>query len=179
MNELRRSKGKSTVFVTFSIAVIAQGYATYCTPQNELTPQDSDLSPSYSYQNFVKRYNSGEVMVLVAFSGGGTRAAAFAYGVMEGMRDQPLESQSHDVSFLNEVDNIYLRYRAEALLLLNMGFMEISCLLTLNKSYIYNNMTTSLLQRFLTQTFWFSSSGIMDEAITYYHEEIFKRCSVR
>lgn len=85
---------KSTVFVTLGITAILQGCATYGTPQNKPTHQDSDLSQSYSYQNSVKRYNSGEVMVLVAFSGGGTRAAAFAYGVMEGMRDQPLESGS-------------------------------------------------------------------------------------
>ncbi|WP_117234271.1 patatin-like phospholipase family protein [Vibrio maerlii] len=164
---------KSTVFVTLGITAILQGCATYGTPQNKPTLQDSDLSQSYSYQNSVKRYNSGEVMVLVAFSGGGTRAAAFAYGVMEGMRDQPLESQSYDVSFLDEVDNIS-SVSGGSFTAAYYGLYGDKLFTDFEQEFLYNDVTTSLLQRFLTPTLWFSSSGITDEAITYYQEELFK-----
>jgi NTE family protein len=43
-------------------------------------------------------------VVVLTFSGGGTRAAAFAYGVMEGLRDSPVKGEKQDNSLLDEVE---------------------------------------------------------------------------
>ena len=48
----------------------------------------------------------GDVLAFVAFSGGGTRAAAFAYGVMEELRDTQIVSGGEIKSLLDEVDGI-------------------------------------------------------------------------
>jgi len=50
--------------------------------------------------------NTDELFVCLAFSGGGTRAAALAYGVMEELRKTPIKVQGVEKSLLDEVDVI-------------------------------------------------------------------------
>lgn len=52
--------------------------------------------------------NTDKVFVVLAFSGGGTRAAAFAYGVLQGLRDTPIggTGESPTYRLLDEVDMI-------------------------------------------------------------------------
>ncbi|MBI2525945.1 MAG: patatin-like phospholipase family protein [Candidatus Rokubacteria bacterium] len=46
-----------------------------------------DGTSGYRYDTLSKDGNGDELFVVLAFSGGGTRAAAFSYGVMEALRD--------------------------------------------------------------------------------------------
>ena len=49
---------------------------------------------------------SPDLLVLVAFSGGGTRAAAFAYGVLKSLADTEVTTENGQRSLLHEVDVI-------------------------------------------------------------------------
>jgi NTE family protein len=48
----------------------------------------------------------GDTFVVLAFSGGGTRAAAFSYGVLEKLRDTPVTIDGKSVSLLHRVNVI-------------------------------------------------------------------------
>jgi NTE family protein len=48
--------------------------------------------------------NNPDALVLLAFSGGGTRAAALSYGVLEELRRTPIVVNGHQHSMLDEVD---------------------------------------------------------------------------
>ena len=48
----------------------------------------------------------GDVFIVLAFSGGGTRSAAFAYGVLEGLRDTTVQIHGRRTRLLDEVDVI-------------------------------------------------------------------------
>lgn len=50
--------------------------------------------------------NAEDVFVVLAFSGGGTRSAAFAYGVLEKLRDTPVAVHGQPGRLLDEVDVI-------------------------------------------------------------------------
>lgn len=50
--------------------------------------------------------NSDSLFICLAFSGGGTRAAAFAYGVLEKLRSTPISWEGKTRSLLDEVDCI-------------------------------------------------------------------------
>ena len=43
-------------------------------------------------------------LVLVALSGGGKRSAAFAFGVLRGMRDIPVRPEARNSTLLDEID---------------------------------------------------------------------------
>jgi NTE family protein len=50
--------------------------------------------------------NNPDALLLLAFSGGGTRAAALSYGVLEELRRTPIVVKGHQHSLLDEVDLI-------------------------------------------------------------------------
>ena len=63
-------------------------------------------TPGYALQNLSAHYNSDSLTVLLALSGGGYRAAAMSYAVMEVLRDTTIQWDGHTRSLLQEVDII-------------------------------------------------------------------------
>jgi len=64
--------------------------------------------PAYGYRTIdtVQRREPGRTIVYLAFSGGGTRAAAFAYGVLEELQNTPIVVDGEPKTLLDEVDTI-------------------------------------------------------------------------
>ena len=65
-----------------------------------------DPSAGYRFDRLERGSNSDELFVILAFSGGGTRAAALSYGVLEALRDTRIQWKNRKVSLLDEVDVI-------------------------------------------------------------------------
>src|SRR5437773_9227176 len=66
-----------------------------------------DLNTGYTYQTRQKHFRSQENLVVLAFSGGGTRAAAFSYGVLEFLRrTEAVAPNGTKVRLLDAVDVI-------------------------------------------------------------------------
>jgi hypothetical protein len=63
-----------------------------------------DPSRVYRPTDASQFHEVGHVLLYVAFSGGGTRAAAFAYGVLQELRDTSIVSAGKNVRLLDEVD---------------------------------------------------------------------------
>ncbi len=60
----------------------------------------------YRLENLPAADNSGDLFVVLAFSGGGTRAAALAYGVLEQLQHTDIEWEGRRKPLLDEVDLI-------------------------------------------------------------------------
>ena len=65
---------------------------------------DIHQNESYSFDAFSQPGEADETFVVLTFSGGGTRAAAFSFGVLEGLRETRLPGT--DKTLLDEVDLI-------------------------------------------------------------------------
>lgn len=65
-----------------------------------------DPSVGYRFENLEQGSNSDELFVILVFSGGGTRAAALSYGVLEALRDTKIQWKNKKISLLDEVDVI-------------------------------------------------------------------------
>ena len=94
-------------FVLICLAVLLAGCAT-----RQINPLITEVHPSEGYR-FVTREakrpanNDKDTLVILTFSGGGTRAAAFAYGVLEVLRRTEVTLPSGNrTGLINAVDLI-------------------------------------------------------------------------
>jgi NTE family protein len=69
--------------------------------------KEVDVNSGYTFQTRQKHFKSQENLVVLAFSGGGTRAAAFSYGVLEFLRRTEIVGpQGQKARLLDAVDVI-------------------------------------------------------------------------
>ena len=79
----------------------AAGCAHY--PVNQPVTQ-WDPQAGYRGRNLITPDNDDQLLLMLSFSGGGTRAAAFSYGVLETFRDTPVTTRGRGRRLLDEVD---------------------------------------------------------------------------
>lgn len=65
-----------------------------------------DKDKGYRYENIASADNSDSLYIILAFSGGGTRAAALSYGVLEMLKKTEIVWEGKKKSLLDEVDVI-------------------------------------------------------------------------
>ncbi len=90
------------------IALLVSLVLTGCTGFNPANTRLEKYDPNYGYRidDGKQHRDVGDVIVYLAFSGGGTRAAAFAYGVLEELHATRISTQGQNETMLEEVDTI-------------------------------------------------------------------------
>jgi NTE family protein len=78
-----------------------RGFIPVNTPIDQVRPGEG-----YRVDMARQQHATGKVWLFLAFSGGGTRAAAFSYGVLEGLRDTRVVVDGEPIRLLDEVDVI-------------------------------------------------------------------------
>lgn len=91
--------------ITLALALLAAGGCTGFTEKTAHLPA-YDESKGYRYDRLDKADNKDDLFVILTFSGGGTRAAAFSYGVLEALRDTTVDMGGKPRNLLGEVDVI-------------------------------------------------------------------------
>jgi NTE family protein len=90
-------------------ALLLGSCQTAFVPTSEPLPQNAQGMPvysgGYSLLPMLQR-PQGEIGFIMAFSGGGKRSAAFAHGVLRGLRQIPVVEDGHTRSLLDELDYI-------------------------------------------------------------------------
>lgn len=71
------------------------------------TISHNNTRTGYRLQHAIERAQKKDNMVIMMFSGGGTRAAAFGYGVLEELHRNPVRLHGQDGSWLDSVDIAY------------------------------------------------------------------------
>ena len=85
------------------LAALLVGCTTY-PPNPPLEKFNSNVG--YRFNNLSSRDNSDSLFVILSFSGGGTRAAALSYGVMEKLRSTTIVWEGKRRRLLDEIDVI-------------------------------------------------------------------------
>ncbi|MGR9109031.1 MAG: patatin-like phospholipase family protein [Gammaproteobacteria bacterium] len=121
--------------------------------------------------------NTDSLFVILAFSGGGTRAAALSVGVLESLRDIPIEWEGRSKRLLDEVDLISSvsggSFTAAYYTLNRDGIFDG----TFDRVFLKKDIEKELFHEALSPSNWpnlaGSSFGRSDLAAEYYDENIF------
>ena len=152
------------------------GCAQY--PANE--PNTANSHHGYYYKNHQRMNNADDILFLMAFSGGGTRASAFSYGVLEALRDTSYQVAGKPRRLLDEVDIISSvsggSVTAAAYALYGDHVFQV-----FEPAFLKRNVELALLEQVANPFRWpelgSSTYGRSDLAAKYYDKILFKNAS--
>ena len=154
------------------ILLLVSGCASYGVVEN--TPvKDVSADAGYSVKSFQEKWRIGDTMLMLAFSGGGTRAAALSYGVLKEMRDTRVSAGGQNVRLLDAVDSISSvsggSFTAAYYGLHGDGIFD-----DFEEAFLRRDVEGALLSGILNPLEWFTSTGRTEIATKYYEKHIFK-----
>jgi NTE family protein len=141
-------------------------------------PKTADSGEGYYLRNLPRTNNSEELLVLLAFSGGGTRAASFSYGLMEALRDTTFEVDGKPRRLLDEVDVISSvsggSFTAAAYALYGDRMFEV-----FEPAFLKRNIQRTLFLKAINPIHWPALASATynwsDLAAEYYDDILFKK----
>ncbi len=154
----------------FSILLIS-GCASYGVVNNkpQLTTTDAE---SYSMSAFAEDMRAGDIELMLAFSGGGTRAAAFSYGVLKALRDTGVVIGGRSRRLLDEVDYIS-SVSGGSFTAAYYGLYGDKIFDDFETVFLKLNVQGKLVRGVLSPLQWFKSTGRTEMAVGYYEKEVF------
>jgi len=152
-----------------------QGCAPLYKPQNKPV-KGVDGSTGYR-QMHTRHGDPGGHLVLLAFSGGGTRAAALSYGVLKELRDTLIDSRGKRVRLLDEVDSIS-SVSGGSFTAAYYGLFGDRLFTDYENVFLKQSIQGALIKNLFDPSYWWKSifSGFdrTEMAIEYYDNHIFE-----
>ncbi len=151
--------------------VLLSGCASYGHIVNSAVA-DVDASEKYSINRAVGSERSNQVTLLLAFSGGGARASALAYGVLAALRDQVIEIDGQPRRLLDEVDAIS-SVSGGSFTAAYYGLHGERMFADFKEDFLYRDVAGDLTQQLFSPPRWFSKRGRTEMAVRYYENHVF------
>jgi len=143
---------------------------------NQPLPPAVATNSAYYFHTRVLTNNSDDLMVVLAFSGGGTRAASLSFGVLEELRDTKYSVAGHERSLLSEVD-VISSVSGGSVTAAAYGLYGDKTFGLLEKAFLNRNVQRTLLLRTLNPfrwpKLWSSKYGRSELAADYYDKILF------
>jgi NTE family protein len=131
-----------------------------------------DEESGYSWFAWAKTHRIGDIALIVNFSGGGTRAAALAYGVLQGLRDTTIDVDSKPVRVLDEVDYIS-SVSGGSFTSAYYGLYRDQIFEDFEQDFLLRDVEGHLIWGIFNPMEWFRKGGRTEMAIRYYNKHIF------
>jgi NTE family protein len=163
------------VSVCLLLALGTSCSTTYKTENQAITQIDETSGYRRFSQGFV--VDRGDTTLMLAFSGGGTRAAALSYGVMQELRDTLVETDGKSTRLLDEVDTI-TSVSGGSFTSAYYGLFGEKLFESYEDDFLRRDVQKSLIKRLLNPVNWiksiFTAFDRKEMTIEYYDETIFK-----
>ena len=159
-------------FFTLGLGLILlSGCASYGVVEN--TPKTESASAgAYSIRTDAGRRGTGDISLILAFSGGGTRAAALAYGVLEELRDTAVVIDRRPRRVLDEVDTISY-VSGGSFSSAYYGLYGDRIFEDFEAVFLRRDVQGRLIRGLFNPLHWFSSTGRTEMAVRFYEETVF------
>ena len=161
-------------FILMTLVFIITGCGKYSRIHNTF----NDLQPQKElrFNRFEDVSSHGDVFIALSFSGGGTRAAAFSYGVLSELRDTRITIGNEPIQLLDEVDHIS-SVSGGSFTAAYYGLFGDQIFEDYETVFLRKNIQKTLINSILNPINWFRllSSGFdrTSLAIEYYDDTIF------
>jgi NTE family protein len=163
------------VLKLFSIGfglLLLSGCASYGVIDNAPLTEATATEP-YSIKNVhARNKNSGDIFLLLAFSGGGTWAAALAYGVMEELRDTTVIIDGQPRRMLDEVDTIS-SVSGGSFTSAYYGLYGERTFEDFREDFLTRNIEGDLVRGLFNPLRWFNTKGRTEMAVQLYDKHVF------
>lgn len=138
--------------------------------------ESCNLTNGYYFHTQSRPDNSRDLLFILAFSGGGTRAAAFSYGVLEELRRTRVSHSDASRRLIDEVDAIS-SVSGGSVTAAAYALYGDRMFATFDKDFLKRNVQGVLLRRMLNPFRWFklwsSAYGRSDLAAEYFDEILY------
>lgn len=139
-------------------------------PSNTNVIEEVKRGEGYAFSS--SNHQNSPVTVILAFSGGGTRAAALSYGVLKQLNETHIMIDEQPRSLLSEV-NVISSVSGGSFTAAYYGLYQDEIFTEYEQSFLKRDVKDDLLSRLLSPARWFSVLGRTELANNYYEEEIF------
>ncbi len=154
---------------------------------SQFRPDNMDLAPEqvgqgYSHDLHEWQDDNEGVQVFLAFSGGGTRAAALSYGVLSELRDTRFTPKSPNTGrLLDEVDSIS-SVSGGSFTAAYYGLYGDRIFEDYEQKFLKNDVQSTLFFGLFNPTHWWRSIttrfGLSEQAIEYYNQTMFEGATI-
>jgi NTE family protein len=162
---------------TAGMLFVLSGCSNFYKAQNTLI-DEYRLAPSYRTKYFNQVHPPEENLIILAFSGGGTRAAALSYGVMQELRDTRFsDDQGKERTLLSDVDFISSVSGGSFTAAYYAAFGD-KLFEDYERRFLRQSIEGALLANFLSPSHWLKSLWTAfdrtEMAVEYYDTHIFR-----
>lgn len=136
-----------------------------------------DGTSGYRFDRLSLEGNSNDLFVILAFSGGGTRASAFSFGLMEGLRETMYQAPAGQRALLEDVD-VISSVSGGSFTAAYYGLFRDRLFTEFPNAFLYRNIQSDLVLRVLSPVNWVRLASPtfdrIDMAAELYDEEVFE-----
>ena len=159
-------------FLLSILLLAVTGCASYGVVGN--APRDPSAEPpSYSIQKFQEKWEDAPNVVMLAFSGGGTRAAALTYGLLKELRDTRVQGPDTDYRLLDQVHSIS-SVSGGSFTAAYYGLHGEKIFEDYEEVFLRRDVQGALYKFLMNPFNWFSDTGRTERSVKYYEDTIFK-----
>jgi len=133
---------------------------------------DTSAGKPYSLKTWAQSKEASDFVFIVTFSGGGTRAAAMAYGVLSELRDTPVVIDGEQTRLLDEITHIS-SVSGGSFASTYYGLYGDKIFDNFEDEFLRKDVQGALTKKMLNPFTWFSRKGRTERAVEYYNKILF------
>jgi len=156
---------------TFLVLLLTSGCSSYGVIHNE-PGRDVSAGKPYELKTWAQSKKAEDFIFILTFSGGGTRAAAMAYGVLEELRDTPVVVDGQQSRLLDQVTHIS-SVSGGSFTSAYYGLYGDEIFDNFENEFLRKNVEGALTRSLLNPFHWFSRKGRTERAVEYYNKILF------
>lgn len=161
-------------FIKLNFFLIFLALLSGCASYGVIANQPLNHDPSHESYSLEKLENrTSDVQIILAFSGGGTRAAALAYGVMEALNEISVNEKAVNPRSLLEEVRAISSVSGGSFTSAYYGLYGDRIFEDFKTDFLLRDIDNDLILKALNPSFWFGSEGRIELAIEIYEKYIF------